>query len=45
MVEAKVETPAPRKRGRPRTVTEDQEIPEVGDDATNTYLDKCDRRL
>lgn len=34
MAEAKVASPTapvPRKRGRPRTVTDDQEIPEVGD--------------
>ncbi|KAJ5755576.1 bZIP transcription factor bZIP-1 [Penicillium manginii] len=39
MAEAKLESPAapaapaPRKRGRPRTVTDDQEIPEVSDKA------------
>lgn len=30
MAETKTTTPGPRKRGRPRTVTDDQEIPDVG---------------
>jgi len=29
MAEVKVASPAPRKRGRPRTVPDDQEVPEV----------------
>jgi hypothetical protein len=30
MGEANTDAPAPRKRGRPRTVTDDQQVPEVG---------------
>jgi hypothetical protein len=30
MAETNLTTPGPRKRGRPRTVTDDQDVPEVG---------------
>lgn len=44
MVEAMTEAPAPRKRGRPRTVTDDQQVPEVGTSRATTEQIDSDSR-
>lgn len=44
MVEAMTDAPAPRKKGRPRTVTDDRRVPEVGTYRTTTEQVGTDSR-